>query len=177
MRFTGEKAAFGRHETFALRYGWITKGMQALVGSRSVFEAEDATVQLGVGKNMVASIRYWLQAARLIERTQEGWDFTEVGTYLFDDDGEDPYLEDEGTIWLIHWLLASNPELATSWWWFFNRFHKHTIVLDIDGKEIPILGRYRHCTLISAKTPYFKYGIDFVKGKEAVKEALKKYYK
>jgi hypothetical protein len=47
-----------------------------------------------------------------------------VGTYLFDDEGEDPYLEDEGTIWLIHWLLASNPELATSWWWFFNRFHK-----------------------------------------------------
>jgi len=98
MRFTGEKAAFGRHETFALRYGWITKGMQALVGSYSVFDAEDATVQLGVGKNMVASIRYWLQAARLIERTREGWDFTEVGTYLFDDEGEDRYLEDEGTI-------------------------------------------------------------------------------
>jgi len=25
MRFMGEKAAFGRHETFALRYGWLTK--------------------------------------------------------------------------------------------------------------------------------------------------------
>ena len=124
MKFTGEKAAFGRHETFALRYGWLTKGAQALMGGDPVFEAEDATVRLGVGKNMVVSIRYWLQAARLIAKANDGWTLTDTGAYIFDDDGSDPYLEDEGTIWLIHWLIASNPDLATSWWWFFNRFHK-----------------------------------------------------
>ena len=124
MKFTGEKAALGRHETFALRFGWLTKGAQALMSGDPVFEAEDATVQLGVGKNMVSSIRYWLQAARLIERTEAGWTLTGIGNYLFDDEGCDPYLEDEATIWLLHWLIASNPDLATSWWWFFNRFHK-----------------------------------------------------
>ena len=70
MKFNGEKAAFGRHETFALRFGWLTKGAQALMSGDPVFEAEDATVRLGVGKNMVSSIRYWLQAARIIERGQ-----------------------------------------------------------------------------------------------------------
>ena len=72
MKFTGSKGAFGRHETFALRYGWLTKGMQELnkeeLGKQApVFEAEDATVRLGVGKNMVSSIRYWLQATRIVE--------------------------------------------------------------------------------------------------------------
>jgi len=124
MRFTGEKTAFGRHETFALRFGWPTKGAQAVMSGDPVFEAEDATVRLGVGKNMVASIRYWLQAARIITRREDGWALTPIGSYLFGERGCDPYLEDEATIWLIHWLIVSNPELATSWWWFFNRFHK-----------------------------------------------------
>jgi hypothetical protein len=124
MKFTGEKTSFGRHETFALRYGWLTKGAQALMSGDPVFDAEDATVQLGVGKNMVASIRFWLQAARLINKSDGRWILTEIGAYLFDDDGRDPYLEDEATIWLIHWLIASNSEIATAWWWFFSRFHK-----------------------------------------------------
>jgi hypothetical protein len=124
MRFTGEKSAFGRHESFALRFGWLTKGAQALMSGDPVFEAEDATVRLGVGKNMVSSIRYWLQATRMIERSESGWTLTKIGELIFDDDGCDPYLEDEATIWLLHWLIASNSELATTWWWFFNRFHK-----------------------------------------------------
>jgi hypothetical protein len=124
MRFNRERTAFGRHETFALRFGWLTKGAQALMGGDPVFEAENATVRLGVGKNMVSSIRYWLQAAQIIERNEAGWTLTGIGEHLFDDNGYDPYLEDEATIWLLHWLIASNPELATSWWWFFNRFHK-----------------------------------------------------
>jgi hypothetical protein len=124
LKFNPDKTAFGRHETFALRFGWLTKGTQALMSGDPVFEADDATVQLGVGKNMVTSIRYWLQAARIIVREGDTWTLTETGSAIFDDDGFDPYLEDEATIWLIHWLIASNPELATSWWWFFNRFHK-----------------------------------------------------
>jgi hypothetical protein len=124
MKFQGKKVAFGRHESFALRYGWITKGVQALMGGEPVFEAEDATVQLGVGKNMVSSIRYWLQAAQIAYKTPDGWDLTEVGDRIFGDEGYDPYLEDEATIWLLHWLIASNPEQATAWFWFFNHFHK-----------------------------------------------------
>ena len=28
MIFSPSKVAFGRHESFALRYGWLTKGFQ-----------------------------------------------------------------------------------------------------------------------------------------------------
>ncbi|MES9901841.1 MAG: DUF4007 family protein, partial [Sedimenticola sp.] len=89
-----------------------------------IFSSEDATVTLGVGKNMVNAIRFWLLATRFIESVERGYKTTVLGEAIFGPDGYDPYLEDEATIWLIHWLIASNPEQATAWFWFFNHFHK-----------------------------------------------------
>lgn len=128
MPFDPDSCAFGRHETFPLRYSWLTKGFQALREDPHIFESEDATVRLGVGKNMVNAIRYWLQAARLVERKDGCYEPTMLGMHVFDVDGYDPYLEDEATIWLIHWLIATNAQLATAWFWFFNQFHKPEFV-------------------------------------------------
>lgn len=122
MIFNPDKMAFGRHETFALRFGWLSKGFQAMAEKKSIFESDDATVRLGVGKNMVGAIKYWLRACRMIDPVENTP--TDMGNELLSVDGFDPYLEDEATIWLLHWLLATNAELATSWFWFFNRFHK-----------------------------------------------------
>ncbi|MDH5259440.1 MAG: DUF4007 family protein, partial [Gammaproteobacteria bacterium] len=122
--FSQERSAFGRHETFGLRYGWLTKGYLALKKREDIFISEDATVELGVGKNMVNAIRYWLQAARIIQKTNLGLEPTKIGKRIFGSKGWDPYLEDEATIWLVHWLIASNAELATAFYWFFNNFHK-----------------------------------------------------
>ncbi len=124
MKFITTKAAFGRHETFALRYSWLSKGFQSVLKDPSIFSSEEATVVLGVGKNMVNAIRYWLMAAQLIESGKTGFNPTKIGKKVFGARGYDPYLEDEATIWLVHWLIASNPELATGWFWFFNKFHK-----------------------------------------------------
>jgi hypothetical protein len=124
MKFNPQKVGFGRHETFALRYSWITKGIQALKNNPEVFSDDESTVTLGVGKNMVNAIRFWLLATRLIEAADKGYKTTALGEAIFGTDGYDEYLEDEGTIWLIHWLIASNPEQATAWFWFFNHYHK-----------------------------------------------------
>ncbi len=123
MMFNPKKTAFARHETFHLRYGWLTKGFQSLSKDKKAFEADTATVTLGVGKNMVSSIKYWLRACQMIE--SNNYEFTDIGKLILDEKkGLDPYLEDEGTIWLLHWLLVTNPTMATSFYWFFNRFHK-----------------------------------------------------
>lgn len=124
MRFESNIVAFGRHESFALRYGWLTKGFQAFEKDHNVFSSPDAIVTLGVGKNMVNSIRHWLRAARLVDITPDKKETTPLGAAIYSEDGWDPYLEDEATIWLIHWLLATNSQHATAWYWFFNRFHK-----------------------------------------------------
>jgi len=127
---TPNKAAFGRHETFALRYGWLTKGFQAFQDDSGIFNSDEATVRLGVGKNMVNSIRYWLRATQMLKMKSGGLQTTEIGEAIFSEQGWDPYLEDEATLWLIHWLLSSNAELATAWFWFFNCFHKAEFNVD-----------------------------------------------
>jgi hypothetical protein len=125
-----QRASFGRHETFALRYAWLTKGFQALQNNKAIFLSDNATIELGVGKNMVNSIRYWLRATQMIEESDAGLVPTQLGRSVLSDEGWDPYLEDEATLWLIHWLLSSNAELATAWFWFFNRFHKAEFTID-----------------------------------------------
>ena len=133
MKLNPAKVSFGRHESFPLRFGWITKGLKALRDDPEVFASEDATVTLGVGKNMVAAIRYWLLATRMAERTtRRGLARTSIGAILFpdvpDSEGGDRYLEDDATIWLLHWLLATNPTEATAVYWFYNHFHKPEFV-------------------------------------------------
>ena len=127
MRLHRGTVSFGRHESFPLRFGWIAKGLKALNENPRIFNREDATVILGVGKNMVASIRYWLQATGVASKsgTSNTLAPTDIGEIVFGESG-DPYLEDEATIWLLHWLLATNPENATAIYWFFNHFHKPT---------------------------------------------------
>ena len=126
MNLNPAKVSFGRHESFPLRFGWITKGLDALAQDANAFAAEDATVRLGVGKNMVAAMRYWLLAMRVVERTTgPGLARSDIGEVLFPDgEGGDRYLEDDATIWLLHWLLATNPTDATAFYWFYNHFHK-----------------------------------------------------
>lgn len=124
MKFDSGKVAFGCHETFGLRYSWLSKGFQALMKRPDLFDSDDSIVELGVGKNMVSSIRYWLRACQLTT-PQKPDEALSIGSLIFNEqDGLDPYLEDEATIWLMHWLVATNSTLATSWFWFFNKFHK-----------------------------------------------------
>lgn len=92
---------FSGHETFSCRHYWLKKGIDFVADKRK-FSAPDSVVHLGVGNNMVRSIRYWMKAFDLFEE-KEG--LTDLGQWIFSDDGWDPYLEDEGTLWLLHYLL------------------------------------------------------------------------
>lgn len=125
MLLNKKTAAFGRHESFSLRYGWVPKGLQSLFSNSHIFGDEDATVELGVGKNMVKAIKYWLLATQLAEPGDERTlKPTPLGEVVFMEEGWDPYIEDDATIWLMHWLLATNPDYATAFYWFFNVFHR-----------------------------------------------------
>ena len=119
MIFNSSSVAFGRNETFSLRYNWIYKGLSALKENKDIFTSPDALNKLGVGKNMMLSMRYWLLAYQLVEK-QNPSTFTNLASYLFDpDEGKDPYLEDINTLWLLHWKLCTNPDHATMYFWFF----------------------------------------------------------
>ncbi len=75
------------------------------------FNNEDAVVELGVGKNMVNAIRYWMKAFGL---TYENDKPTPLAERLLNDlDGWDPYLEDEATMWLLHYQLVTTSRAST----------------------------------------------------------------
>ncbi|HEV8699215.1 MAG TPA: DUF4007 family protein [Candidatus Limnocylindrales bacterium] len=121
--------AFARHETFHPRYGWLRKAVVESSMSPDVFVRADATVSLGVGKNMVRAIRYWASACGLIEQRPladrprlAGSAPTQLGLFLLGPDGADPYLEELSSLWLLHWQLVRMGSMAAVWYLTFNRF-------------------------------------------------------
>ena len=120
---------FARHETFHPRYGWFRKAYAAAASDPAVFSQPDAPVRIGVGKNMVRSIRFWGLAAKLLvedpkspNRRSPGIVPTRLGHSLFGHNGWDPFMEDPGTLWLLHWLLMAPPSRLPVWWLAFNDF-------------------------------------------------------
>ncbi|MDV3000008.1 MAG: hypothetical protein N5P05_001614 [Chroococcopsis gigantea SAG 12.99] len=112
------KSVWARHETFHPRYGWLKKGFDLARENPKIFTSETATVQLGVGKNMVKAIRYWCGAFKVLENDSP----TDFGSLLLEDQGYDPYLENPASLWLLHWYLLKPPCEATAWYYVFNRF-------------------------------------------------------
>ncbi|HEX2839107.1 MAG TPA: DUF4007 family protein, partial [Phycisphaerales bacterium] len=97
------------HESFACRYAWIPKAVEAIQSDPLALDDEDgAMVELGVGRNMVRSIRFWVQAFGVTAPAKKGLQLTAFGKAVFGRRGLDPYLEDARTLWLLHWNLASN---------------------------------------------------------------------
>lgn len=124
------KPTFARHETFHPRYGWFRKAYSHVDADPHVFSREDAPVRVGVGKNMVRAIRFWGLAAKLIDVDRRSSNHrttdlapTCLGHSLFGESGWDRYMEDPGTLWLLHWLLLAPPCLLPVWWLAFNEFH------------------------------------------------------
>lgn len=114
------------HESFSCRYSWLPKAVRALKKNPHIFSDEDsAMVGLGVGKNMVRSMRFWTQSAGLCEAKKGGGIvLTELGNLLLADDGADPFLEDICTLWLIHWNFSTSATPLLAWDFLLNRWQE-----------------------------------------------------
>jgi hypothetical protein len=141
---------YAKHETFHIREGWLFKGMDAVHRDPRVFMERDASECLGLGRNMVRALRFWMTATGLTEEYQE--DQLTV-QQLTDPFGQlvwehDRYLEEEGTLWLIHYHLVRDKDGGTAWYWFFNCFSQPVFdqasfvsalqswVIGVEGKAI-----------------------------------------
>ena len=108
------KYVFSGHESFPCKALWLKKGYDFVEQGKS-FNSPDSVIDLGVGKNMVASIRYWLRVFGVSDGEKSTW----IGDYLFNDNGgKDKYLEDIATLWLLHFNLVFSEE-ATLYKVFF----------------------------------------------------------
>ena len=115
---------FKGHETFYIRKGWLYKGLKNVKIKATVFINKDENPMdvLGIGSNMVKSLRYWLQAVGLTKEAKariRSQSFTSLAEIIWKNDC---YLEEVGTLWLLHYSLATNKDNATAWYYFFNEF-------------------------------------------------------
>ena len=119
------KYTFSGHESFACKSLWLKKGYDFIKNGYN-FNTPDAVVRLGVGKNMVASIRYWMKAFGMTRNDL----LTGTARILLDSEtGYDPYLESLGSLWLLHYLLVTTKE-ATLYHLLFTRLQKERLSFD-----------------------------------------------
>jgi hypothetical protein len=116
------------HESFPCRYTWLPKAVRGLDADPRLFaDEEQAMVDLGVGKNMVRSIRFWSLATGMAAVKSKGAPpvLTGLALSLLGKRGFDPFLEDRRTLWLLHWNLSTNVENPLlAWDYFLNRWQE-----------------------------------------------------
>lgn len=103
------------HEKFALREGWLNKGINILQEMPDAFLRKDASDVFGIGSNMVKSLRYWMRAFGLTNVNCS--DLSELARIILE---YDPYLEKTFTWWILHSNIVRNKEEATTWYLYFN---------------------------------------------------------
>jgi hypothetical protein len=135
----GINPVFSGHETFPMRYGWLKKVYDACLpiekkkkGSiiRDLFNNGEAIVTLGVGKNMVSSMRHWAIYSSLLDFDEnKNLVINEFAREIFEDTGFDPWLENYATLWFIHWNLVAKKHRSNhlyTYLWFFNYLNGNT---------------------------------------------------
>ncbi len=123
---------FRAHDTFFIRKGWLSKGMRNVLQTPDVFISRENNPMdvLGIGANMVKALRYWLMAVALTTEPAVGRRVqvpTPFGTIVYEND---PFFEELGTLWLLHYKLVTNLEDATAWYYFFNEFKMNEFTRD-----------------------------------------------
>ena len=118
---------FSGHESFPCKTLWLKKGYD-FIKKGGDFNASEAVVDLGVGKNMVSAIRFWIKSFGLNKDSQTHW----IAEYILNSNkGKDPYMEDLGTLWLLHFLLVYTNE-ASLYKLFFIDFQKERRLFNKD---------------------------------------------
>lgn len=116
---------FRGHESFYIRQGWLTKGLLNLQEHGDLFflDKKEQTDLLGIGSNMTKALRYWLEAFNIIDVIQVNRKFAHIltpfGELIWN---KDKFVQENDTLWLLHYQLATGIEKSTSWYWLFNEF-------------------------------------------------------
>jgi uncharacterized protein DUF4007 len=118
------------HDSFVCRYAWLPKAVKSILANPFIFQDDEKDIiEMGVGKNMVKSIKFWIDVMGIVHHDRHaGYSLTAFGKALFQDE-YDPYLEDIKTLWLLHWQLSSHVESPVfAWDYMLNKWHNPDIV-------------------------------------------------
>ena len=143
-----KKPVFSGHESFACKSHWLKRGYDFVLAGHS-FNNEDAVVHLGVGKNMVNSIKYWMRAFGLLKAEGE---LTSLAHKLMsNENGYDPFFEDTGSLWLLHFNLINEDNWLTHYC-FFEFYLLDFLGIGLDLSECAATGTTENLAYVSPKT-------------------------
>lgn len=120
----GNRLRFSGHESFHCRHFWLKKGFDFNEKYQGDYNIEKAVVELGIGKNMVSAMEYWLKSFGIVD--EETKRTTELANKLLADDGWDPFLENQGTLWLLQYYLLKT-DFASLYRMVFSEYRKERV--------------------------------------------------
>lgn len=117
-----QRMAYGQHQSFYLRDRWLSKGIKHLMNDERFFYNKDSFEIIGLGKNMLQSLRFWLVATRMVEEKfnseqKKIHHITPLGYTIYE---FDKFVRFCDTASILHYELTKEREPATVWYWFFN---------------------------------------------------------
>jgi hypothetical protein len=117
---------YGQHQSFYLRDRWISKALKNIPHDERFFYSKDAFEKVGLGKNMVQSLRFWVVATGLVKEVS---DETRKRVHKITDFGRlvykyDRFLKYYDTAAILHYHITRRPEPSTAWYWFFNIYNE-----------------------------------------------------
>lgn len=140
---------FKRHESFYIRDGWFQKALMFIISHPNMNIFSDGVRNLGIGSNMVKSLKYWLTVSGIIKSGTKYTELTDFGRLIAD---KDPYFENNFTWWIIHFNICKNDLNAPLFNSIFNSnissFTKNDIIkycedkLNIESANGPIKKDY-----------------------------------
>lgn len=123
---------YGQHQSFYLRDRWLNKAIRHIQMDERFFYDKEAFEKIGLGKNMVQSLRYWVVATQVAdeefnEERKKVYKITDFGELLYK---YDKFLQFPDSAAILHYHLTANIEPSTAWYWFFNKLNETIITKD-----------------------------------------------
>lgn len=114
-----KKLKLKKNESFFIREGWIEKALNTKdIQEKNIFGKENGIQILGIGANMVRSLRYWLSTSNIISGKNNL--LSEFGYCLLK---YDPYLENSFSWWLIHGNIVNDDDQSPLFHIIFYNFN------------------------------------------------------
>ena len=140
---------FKKNESFYIRDGWFEKALCTIKENKvpNVFSKNLGSQLLGIGASMAKGLKFWLQAARIIEISSTKTELTQFGKLIA---RYDSYFEDNFTWFLIHYFLCTDKEYNPVFYSFFNSNIKsirrnellNCLLNDFSDSAIPVRSDY-----------------------------------
>lgn len=131
---------YGQHQSFYLRDRWLSKVIRHLKTDERFFYDKEAFEKMGLGKNMVKSLRYWVVATGVVEEVlndqrKKIHRITNLGHLIFE---FDRFIKYQETAAILHYQMVKQKEPSSSWYWYFNYYKESIITKDHLLKDLII---------------------------------------